>query len=179
MIVLDSSSGRDSLEVVALPIDPASLRSSKARPDAQPAGAAAADSVAALDARFQRERIAVNAEAVALQSGDRRSAEYSKRFDAWHRRAVAADSMRALRDKLRARSRLSAIPAAKGESTLRATMLRATAPDGRAPVVRRLAGGDSVTLDLSRGEWWVGVADVGGVPSNWVGATGRRLLLRP
>ena len=179
MIVLDSSSGRDSLEVVALPVDPASLRSPKAGPHPLAPATSTADSVAALDARFQQERIAVNAQAIALQSGDRRSAEYSKRFDAWHRRAVAADSMRALRDKLRARSRLSAIPAAKGESTLRAKILRASSADGRAPVVRRVAGGDSVTLDLSGAEWWVGVADVGGVPSSWVRATGRRLVLRP
>jgi hypothetical protein len=179
VIVLDSSAGRDSLEVVALPVDPASLRSSNpgqysvAPPDSE------ADSIAALDARFQQERNALNAEATALHAGDRRSPEYSKRFDAWRRRALAADSVRARRDRLHARSRRSDVPAAKGESTIRATLLRATSTDGRAPIARRLAPGDSVSLDLSRGDWWVGVANPGGVPANWLRPTGRRLVLHP
>jgi hypothetical protein len=179
VIVLDSSSGRDSLEVVALPVDPASLRSSTPRPDSITPPANAADSIAALDARFQQERTALNAEAVALQPGDRRSPGYSQRFEAWRRRAVAADSLRALRDRLRARLRRPATPVTKAESTIRAKLLRATSADGRTPRVRPLAGGDSVSLDLSRGDWWVGIGDAGGVPSDWVRATGRRLVLHP
>jgi hypothetical protein len=179
VIVLDTSAGRDSLEVVALPLDPASLRSPKAGLDSLAVPSTAADSIAALDTRFQQARTALNAEAGALQPGDRHSAEYSQRFDAWRRRAIAADSLRALRDKLRARSRRSPLLSAKGESTLRATLLSAASTDGRAAIVRRLTLGDSVSLDLSRGDWWVGVADAGGVPSNWRRATGRRLVLRP
>lgn len=76
--------------------------------------ATALDSIAALDARFQQERAALNAEALALRSRDRHSPEYAKRFDAWHRRAVAADSIRALRDRMRAGRARSAAPAAKG-----------------------------------------------------------------
>ncbi|HWE41802.1 MAG TPA: hypothetical protein VG432_04810 [Gemmatimonadaceae bacterium] len=116
VIVPDSSSGRDSLEVVAPPGDPASPRSSNPVPDPVAASATAADSVAALDARFQQERTALNAESRAMQSGDRRSPGYAQRFDAWRRRALAADSIRALRDKLRARSRRSAPPATTGRA---------------------------------------------------------------
>lgn len=179
VIVLDSSSARDSLEVVALPVDPASLHSPQERSDPPRSRATAADSLAAVDARFQQERAALDAEAVALRSGDRRSREYSRRFDAWHRRAVAADSMRALRDRLRARSLRVQLPAAEGKSTLRAMMLKATAPDGRAPIVRALARGDSVSVDLTHGEWWVGVANTDDVPSSWQRATERRLVLHP
>ena len=179
MIVLDSSSGRDSLEVVALPVDPAPLLSSKTASDSAADAATAADTIAALEARFQQERTALNAEAVALQTGDRHSAPYSRRFDAWRRRAIAADSLRALRDKLRARSQRPAPPAAKGESTLRATMLNASSTDGRTAIVRRLVVADSVSLDLSRGDWWVGVAEAGSVPANWIRANGPRLVLRP
>lgn len=61
------------------------------------------DSLAALDARWQRERAALNEESRSLDSLDRHSAEYARRFDAWRRRARAADSLRVARDRLRAR----------------------------------------------------------------------------
>jgi hypothetical protein len=55
VIVLDSSAGRDSLEVVALPVDPASLRSSNPGQYSVAPPASEADSIAALDTRFQQE----------------------------------------------------------------------------------------------------------------------------
>ena len=179
LVVLDSSAERDSLEVIALPIDPASLRPAPARPRSGAAVSTHADSVAALDARFQEERTALNAEARTLEVADRRSAEYSGRFDAWHRRAIAADSLRVRRDKLRARALRSPDLAVHAESTLRATFIKARSSDGRAPLVRMLAGGDSVSFDLSTGDWWVGAAVPGYIPSNWQRATGHRLVIRP
>jgi uncharacterized lipoprotein NlpE involved in copper resistance len=177
MIVLDSSAGRDSLEVVALPIDPASLRSSPAKPLS--AASTAADSLTTLDARFQEQRTALNAEARALEVADRRSPEYSGRFDAWHRHAVTADSLRARRDKLRVRALHSAELAGNAESTLRATLLSARSSDGRAAIRRVLAGGDSVALDLSNGDWWVGAAVPPRIPTDWHRASGHRLVVRP
>ena len=85
---LDTSSARDRLEVGARPSGPA---------------AALEDSAAALDASFQQERDALNAEARALDSLDRRSPEYGRRFTAWRLRAIAAESLRARRDRLRTR----------------------------------------------------------------------------
>ncbi|HEX2778293.1 MAG TPA: hypothetical protein VHM30_02270 [Gemmatimonadaceae bacterium] len=61
------------------------------------------DSAAALDTRYQSERAALNAESRALDSLDRRSADHARRFDAWRRRARAADSLRIARDRLRSR----------------------------------------------------------------------------
>ncbi|HEX8848027.1 MAG TPA: hypothetical protein VF761_00675 [Gemmatimonadaceae bacterium] len=62
-----------------------------------------ADSVASLDGRWQRERDALNAESRALDTLDRYSADYARRFDAWRSRARAADSLRVARDRLRRR----------------------------------------------------------------------------
>ena len=62
-----------------------------------------ADSAASLDARWQRERAALNDESRALDTLDRYSADYARRFDAWRSRARAADSLRVSRDRLRAR----------------------------------------------------------------------------
>jgi hypothetical protein len=75
-----------------------------ARPPADSAARALGDSAAALDARFQAERTALNAESRRLDSLDRRSADYARRFDAWRLRARAADSLRIARDRLRARN---------------------------------------------------------------------------
>ena len=61
------------------------------------------DSIAALDARFQAARDSLNRESRALDTLDRRSADYARRFDAWRARARAADSLRTARDRLRLR----------------------------------------------------------------------------
>lgn len=68
-----------------------------------PATSPLADSAAALDRRWQSERAALNSESRALDTLDRRGADYARRFDAWRVRARAADSIRVARDKLRAR----------------------------------------------------------------------------
>jgi len=69
-----------------------------------------ADSVAAADARFQTARTGVNRDARALdaRSAQRRSPDYAKAYDELRRRTLAAESLRADRDALRARLRRAA-----------------------------------------------------------------------
>ncbi|HKG90531.1 MAG TPA: hypothetical protein VKA84_01495, partial [Gemmatimonadaceae bacterium] len=62
------------------------------------------DSAAALDASFQRERAALNADAVAMAALDRRSGAYAERFDAFRVRQAAAERQREARDQLRRRA---------------------------------------------------------------------------
>ena len=73
-----------------------------------------ADSVAAADARFQAARAAVNRDAAALdaRSGERHSAVYASAFDELRRRMLAAESLRADRDALRARLRRRSVSSA-------------------------------------------------------------------
>jgi hypothetical protein len=72
-------------------------------PDSTSPAARLRDSAAALDVRFQRARDSLNRDSRALDTLDRRSADYARRFDAWRARARTADSLRAARDRLRAR----------------------------------------------------------------------------
>lgn len=92
---------------------------------------------------------------------------------------LTADSLRAARDRMRARASRSAAAPGAPQSTVRATLLAATSPDGRRAIVRTIAGGDSVTLDLSHGEWWIGAAPVATTPVRWSRPTGARIALRP
>ena len=62
---------------------------------------AATDSASRLDARFQREREAINRDVIAMRGADRRSPDYARRFDEIRRRTIAAESLRAARDRLR------------------------------------------------------------------------------
>ncbi|HEU4563747.1 MAG TPA: hypothetical protein VFS05_03820 [Gemmatimonadaceae bacterium] len=62
------------------------------------------DSAATLESRFALIRDSANAQAMALRSLDRRSADYARRFDEWSRLAARADSVRQLRDRARARA---------------------------------------------------------------------------
>lgn len=65
---------------------------------------AATDSASILDARFQREREAINRDVMAMRGADRRSPDYARRFDGIRRRTIAAESLRAARDRLRRRA---------------------------------------------------------------------------
>jgi hypothetical protein len=181
IVVLDSTSTHDTLEVVALPIDPSTLEASlsPSRDAATERGIALRDSSDTVDARFQRLRDTLNDESRAMQHADRRSPEYHRRFDDWRRRMLTADSLRASRDRMRARiTRAGPLPS-PAKSTVRATLLALTAPDGRHAMVRTVAVGDSVTLDLGQGEWWIGAMARSGAPSGWRKARPGRLLLRP
>jgi hypothetical protein len=78
------------------------------RRSAMPARAsAAADSAAALDRAYQTVRTTINAEAYALDTlpiAARRTAAYAQRFDALRRLTLHADTLRAARNRERARA---------------------------------------------------------------------------
>lgn len=84
--------------------------SSQPRAESAPAASPLADSAAAADARFQTARTAINRDARALdaRSAQRRTPDYAKAYDELRRRTLAAESLRADRDALRARLRRAA-----------------------------------------------------------------------
>jgi hypothetical protein len=68
----------------------------------------AAESAAALDRTYQALRATINTEAYALDTlpvAMRRSTAYAQRFDALRRLTLQADSLRAARDRERAKAR--------------------------------------------------------------------------
>jgi hypothetical protein len=179
-VVIDSNRPHEEREVIALPIDPASLH----RPIDSAAGisprqadsvarlAAMRDSAAMYDARFQSERDTLNRESRALDRVDRRAAEYARRFDTFRRRALAAESLRIARDRFRDRipplaERLSggAAPMAAAESSFRSVVDTVSA-SGRRTVVGRTRS-DTVRLRLAEGSWWIGASDAGVLPGRW------------
>ena len=91
----DSTPAAPAVEVVAMPAGPAG--------DSMRRAVAIEDSARAVDARFQALRDSINREASTL-AGDRRSAEYARAWDALRRRTVAAESLRAERDRIRRRA---------------------------------------------------------------------------
>lgn len=91
----DSTVATPAVEVVAIPDGPVG--------DSMRRANAIADSAKSVDERFQALRDSINREAAAL-GGDRRSAEYARRWDALRRRTVAAESLRAERDRIRRRA---------------------------------------------------------------------------
>jgi hypothetical protein len=105
----DSTPAAAGVEVVAIPDGPVG--------DSMRRAAAIDDSARAIDARFQAEREAINRDAAAL-TGDRRSPEYARRWEALRRRTTAAESLRAERDRMRRRAERSR-PAAQRDTTAR------------------------------------------------------------
>lgn len=178
--MIDSNRPHEEREVIALPIDPASLRSetssttgnSRKRSDSLSRLVALRDSAVLIDERYQSERDTLNRESRALDRLDRKSADYARRFDAFRRRALAADSLRVTRDRLRDRgaryaARLSGTAAlmVREENTLRSYV------DTMAAIGRKMVAGqtrnDTVRLLLAEGTWWIGVTDVGALPGRW------------
>jgi len=179
-VVIDSNRPHEEREVIALPIDPASLRSATTSPagssrrhsDSLLRLVALRDSAAMIDERFQSERDTLNRESRALDRVDRRSADYARRFDAFRRRAHAAESLRVTRDRLRGRvaalgNGLSggAASMVRETNTLRANIDTVSAM-GRKTVVGRTRG-DTVRLRLADGTWWIGVSETGTLPGRW------------
>ena len=178
-VVIDSNRPHEEREVIALPIDPASLHSpigpaagiSPRQSDSVARLAAMRDSAAMYDERFQSERDTLNRESRALDRVDRRAAEYALRFDTFRRRALAAESLRIARDRFRDRiaplaERLSGgVAAVAAESSLRSIVDSVTAT-GRRTVVGRTRS-DTARLLLADGTWWVGVARTGALPARW------------
>jgi hypothetical protein len=183
-VVLDSNPAREMREVIAVPVDPASVATtlprdaplSRAHEDSTTRLTLLRDSATALDQRFQAEREALNKDSRALDTLARRSAEYSRRFDAFRHRALAADSLRTARDRLRARvaplaTKLTDADAFSDDQrqSLRAKFGALTAGTRRA-VVKEVRG-DTARLTLDNGEWWIGVARSGSVPARWTRLT--------
>jgi hypothetical protein len=134
-----------------------------------------ADSAAVLDGRFQVERDAINGEVRAMASGDRRSAAYARRYEAIQARTVAAESLRAVRDRVRRRAttlRPAGVPGALDPAEARRRLLGARAGSRRARTLRPDV--EPISLRLEPGAWWLGVADASGVP-----ATFTRVEVRP
>jgi hypothetical protein len=74
--------------------------------------ASAAESAAALDRAYQAVRATINAEAYALDTlpvATRHTTAYAQRFDAMRRATLHADSLRAARDRERAKARRDAL----------------------------------------------------------------------
>jgi hypothetical protein len=179
-VVIDSNRPHEEREVIALPIDPASLRSetssatgnSRRHSDSLSRLVALRDSAVLVDERYQSERDTLNRESRALDRVDRKSADYARRFDAFRRRALAAESLRVTRDRLRDRgarhaARLvsSAAIITRDENTLR-SYVDTIAAIGRKMVVGQPRN-DTVRLPLAEGVWWIGVTDGGALPGRW------------
>lgn len=170
VVLTDTTAGAARRVVAALPFDPAMLPAPPlpappdgARGDSVRLALALRDSAAALDAAFQRERLALNDEARALQGLDRRAGEYARRFDAWSARAGAAERDRTARDRLRARFRAlrerlgaEALPDAEATALRRS---RSDADSAAAAQGRRIVDAvltpPSGEIVLQPGSWWV------------------------
>ncbi|GAC1697574.1 MAG: hypothetical protein NVS9B3_15290 [Gemmatimonadaceae bacterium] len=171
-MLLDPNAARDGQEVLAVPSDPtlhagAGEKSGRGgdRPPPNDSIARltrARDSLATLDARFQRERSALNAEAAELDALPPGTAEYARRFDSFRRRKLSADSLRATRDRQRAL--VDRLATRLGESA-RQTRSSATtpyavdrsSPDGRRPTRYPVRGSAPLTVRLAPGTWWLTV----------------------
>lgn len=185
-VLVDTTRTGASLEVFALPISPdrvivalpdgPSPAPGTPRADSIRRLLAIADSVDALDERFQSERTALNDEALRLADLERHSAEYARRYDAHRARLLDAERLRGTRDGLHDRAqtlrqRLGAA-APPDDATRRAyertarrtAFIRAADGERSAHVVGAQAG-VATTIALSPGAWWIGVAEQGAAPS--------------
>lgn len=160
--------------VIASPVDPRTIRAWHSNRSESPAVSrsiaryyAVADSADSLDAAFGSARDSLNREARRLTSGDRRTPEYGKRYDAYMASVAAASRTREARD--RARRRAAALRAQLGAdapdpgarnadptSRLR-TALDSAARAGGKSVVRAELRADLATLELPPGTWWLAV----------------------
>ena len=179
-VVIDSNRPHEEREVIALPIDPASMQRAKSsaagishrHSDSLSRLVVLHDSAALVDERYQSERDTLNRESRSLDRVDRKAADYARRFDAFRRRALAAESLRVTRDGLRDRgaryaARLSGSAALMmlEENTLRSN-IDSMSVIGRKMVVGRTRT-DTVRLLLAGGTWWVGVTSGGALPGRW------------
>ncbi|MGI9077234.1 MAG: hypothetical protein ACR2G6_07890 [Gemmatimonadaceae bacterium] len=168
---MHTTTGHDALEVLALPFDPATIRmpsrvSANGAPSfpAPPGVAAVRDSAIQLDATFQRSRVTLNREALAMHRAERASTSYARAFDLWSKRALEAEEIRTTRDRLRAR--LAASGAEKETGTLSSSYLPlqnrlalaqidAAARRNSDDIVRATVRNGVATLMLTAGAWWI------------------------
>ena len=177
IVRVTNGSGR---AVIASPIDPRTLRAWRSLRAETGAVArsiaryyAASDSADSLDAAFERARDSLNREARNLTGGDRRSAEYGKRYDAYMARVAVATRTREARDRVRRRvatlrAQLGADAPDPGErnaepgARLRAVLDSAARASGR-QIVRTLLRDGQATLELPPGTWWLAVESEDGL----------------
>lgn len=191
VVVLDSTMGAKSVEVVALPSDPRTNAPSAPAPSSGALDSASRlraldDSAAALDARFRAARDSLTADVQALDTADRRTRSYAVRYAGIRRRTLAAEAVRAHRDSIRARAdRLRARLGSLADTTSAASADGGPGrtADGRS-AERRSIDESSVTLSLAPGRWWIGVARTGRTPTRYDSVTVERgavdtLRLRP
>jgi hypothetical protein len=179
------------VEALFLPADPSNVESP---PSSQSAvlHPSAADSVARyqrladssdrLERRFQILRDALNREARALESVDRRSRAYAERFFAFRRREFEAEGIRHARDRVRShtatlRARLAATLQERDRSGGEEARRRRGALDSMVADTRRARAmpmsARAMTRSLEPGVWWVGIAPRGGMPDGF-----QRVVLR-
>lgn len=168
-VTVDSTVAPEAREVIASPVDPASLgiavtpgRQTRSSADSIARYRALADSASGADELFQNERTALNAAAKALRGGDRHARGYARSYDSLERRTVAAEQLRTTRDRLRARAelfraRLPALTAVARPHIERRALDSVAAASGRPVIHSNLAGGWAL-LALPPGEWWIGLA---------------------
>ena len=181
VIVLDSTTGADSVEVVAFPGDDrfaTAVGKSRSEADAGPEAErlrALADSTSVLSSRFQAIRDSLNREVEALGTVDRTTRAYAVRFSDIQRRTQAAESIRLRRDSVRARA--AALEASAGTAAVNpnasADAIGVSARTGEHPVgVQRHTARDStLRLSLAPGRWSIGVARRGEMPTTPITVT--------
>lgn len=182
--MVDTTGSPHAQEVLALPVDPATITLPPEAAEHETRGSPRADSIARfislrdsaamIHAQFQRERTTLNADAERFAALDRTSADYARAWDAHRARLLAAERLRTTRDRLRERAaalalRLGdAIPPddstrqARGEESRRAAF--DTASDGSRGMVTASLREGRATLVLPPGTWWFGAARRGDAP---------------
>ena len=184
VVVIDSSMRADSLEVVAVSANPGAAAGSGdhvpgATSDSVSRLRLLDDSAATLDARFRELRGAVGGEVAAIDTMDRRTRAYATRYDAIMRRTRDAERLRALRDSVRRRAdalrtRLGARAIPIGAAPASRSTTADADGDGDRRIERRPIRGETLTLSLAPGAWWIGIARIGTEPARYDSVTVRK-----
>jgi hypothetical protein len=134
------------------------------------------DSSASLDARFRELRDTLSTEVASIDTMDRRTRAYTSRYDAIVRRTKEAEQLRAARDSIRARAELlrARLGPRAAVAPGGAAAENAAGTAGEQEVERRQAHGASLTLPLSPGDWWIGIARTGADPVRYDSVTIRK-----
>ncbi len=182
-VVIDSTQASAALEVVAVPFDPAALRTvatDGVASDSMEHVLALSDSLRGAERRFQDERAFINSEVISMRGRDRTTREYAAAHAALTRRITTAESLRAERDAIRAR-RQALADALRLSSSDEAWSARIpwARVDSASRAVRRAAitaspVADTITLRASTGTWWVTAGRVG----DYIASDGTRVDVR-
>ena len=179
VVVIDSTMRGESVEVVALPVDPLQRASANAGParDSLARLHRLDDSAAVLETRFRALRDTLSSEVRALDTADRRTRPYAVRYAEIRRRTLGAEALRSDRDSIRARAdtlRTRLVARAGSAATAVTADVDARAvTDGRRAQRRPMHEG-ALTLSLAPGRWWIGAAKLGAQPTHYAAVTVRR-----